>query len=129
MSGNSKLFSHKLTRVPLAAGDEEARNQAYKELLERDCSPARLAELFPHCGPFWTQVATDERGQRYMLLVDIRTRESRCIKPDGSIVAAPFPRPMPESFWQEVAQLANAAAIMSNVGPEGLIPVVLTQQG
>jgi hypothetical protein len=117
--------NYTITSVPLMRPEEfEAKRETYNELAAfRASLGVQLEELFPHGGPFWTTMAIDSVGKKYMTVVDLRTRRCKLVDSDRVITdATESYKQVAEEVWQSLRRKANAAGRVLNVGTEGLMP-------
>lgn len=119
----------KVTRVPMVSDEEWEKNKELLSDLMMDPTGlgGRLSEMFPHNGPFYTMTAKLDDGRVAVMVVNLRTRKTKMLLPDGRIEDAPtVSKNISEDMWQKLGQFVNAAALATpSVGPKGLLPVVV----
>jgi hypothetical protein len=117
--------SYTITSAPLMRPEAFQANRAtYDELAAfRASLGVLLEELFPHKGPFWTTMAIDSAGKKYMTVIDIRTRRCKLVDSDRKITdASETCKDISEETWQSIRMRANAIGRACDIGPDGLIP-------
>lgn len=120
-SGRSESHQHKIKEWPQSGPcGEAAKAVSYMQNMTAKICVPNMRQIFGHDGPFNVYSCEHENGEKYMLVLDMRTGKFTKIETDGSFVQTNHVI-KPET-WKKMRECVNMMGKAIGIRQDSLLP-------